>query len=534
MQCRWPLEPVGLYDLQPTSVLEAAVKVAKDKDDCRELYTDEATHAFATLEKGDLGSYDYLRSQAKKAGASLAILDKAIKQAADDEKWVAHAGAADAAIAKLGGSNSIIFSMPLSNFWQWRQKRGIWVRLNSDEPLKKAIHTVLPNQQINAGTVSSVLQVLKTKVAQDVSFDRPEGNFVINCANGELHLKDGSFDQGLTEGFWELKPHVREHHHITAIPVAYEPTALCPRFEQFLDEIFEGDADAASKKRLVWTMVAYSLFPTAQLEKFFILYGPGANNGKSTLLSVVEWIAGKDNVSALSLKQLGERFAIANLQGKLINICAEIPMGETLPDEQIKQLVSGDAITAEFKGKNHFEFRPYATLWFATNNLPHSRDVSPATIQKRCILLEFNNSFDGESRDLRLKEKLRDELPGIFSNAIQLFGGLLTLNKDQGHDLMLEEPPSSIAGKAKWLTSSDPVRQFAEDCLVVGNDFFVESKKLYQAWEAWRDENGTKSSISNRQLTDALKRQFGNRIQTGDSARQGGKRVIGGLGLHVE
>lgn len=515
--------------------IEAALKVAKDSDgDFRSLYADNVVQAFAILEQGDLGNYDYFRNLAKKAGASLVSLDKSIKQAAENEKAVAHVDAADAAIAKLGGPGSIIFSMPLGNFWQWRQERGIWVRLNSDEPIKQAIHAVLPNPQINAGTVSSIFQVLKTKVAHDVSFDRPLGNFVINCANGELHLKDVSFDQGLTEGFWELKPHVSEHHHTAVIPVAYSATASSPRFDKFLDEIFEGDADAGSKKRLVWTMMAYSLFPTTELEKFFILYGPGANNGKSTLLSVVEWIAGRENVSALSLKQLGERFAPANLQGKLINLCAEIPMGETLPDEQIKKLVSGDAITAEFKGKNHFEFRSYATLWFATNNLPHSRDVSPATIQKRCILLEFNRSFDGENRDFRLKEKLRDELPGILSYALQLFGGLLSMNREQGHDLLLEEPPSSVEGKAKWLTSSDPVRQFAEDRLVSGKDFFIESKELYPAWTSWRDSNGIKSGISSKQLTDALKRQFGNRIQTGDSVRQHGKRGIQGLAIRCD
>lgn len=513
--------------------LEAALKVAKENDDIRGLYSEEVQHAFVILKRGDAGNFDYFRKQAGKAGATLAILDEGIKEAAVLEKAVAHAIAAESAITKFGGGN-LVFSMPLGSFWQWKQERGIWARLGSEEPIKQAIHSVLPVAQINAGTVSSILQVLKTKVAKDISFDRPAGDFVVNCANGELHLKDVSFDQGLTEGFWELRPHIRDHYHSSVIPVSYDTDACCPRFHQFLDELFDGDDDAEDKKRTVWQMIAYSLFPTTQLEKFFVLYGPGANNGKSTLLSVVEWIVGKENVSALSLNQLGERFAPANLQGKLINICAEIPMGQTLPDEEIKKLVSGDTITGELKGKNHFEFRPYATLWFATNNLPHSRDVSPATIQKRCILLTFNQSFNGESRDLRLKEKLKEELPGILSYALQLFGGLLVMNREQNHDLLLEEPPSSIEGKAKWLTNSDPVRQFAEDCLFVGSDYFTTSKELYAAWSNWRDETGSKSAITSRQLTDALKRQFDKLIETGESARQNGKRGIKGLALRTD
>lgn len=550
---------VDIDDARDT--VEAALVVAKESGDIRSIYAEDVLQAFAVLEQGDIGNFDYLRSQAKKAGASITNLDKAIKQAAEQEKAMAHAVAADAAIAKFGNGN-LVFSMPSGSFWQWRQELGIWIRLNSDEPIKQSIHAVLPEPQINAGTVSSVFQVLKTKIAQDISFDRPAGDFVVNCANGELHLKDVSFDQGLTGirlaalkdqldreslefsnpetqditggGFWDLKPHTREHFHTSAIPVAYDPAARCPRFDQFLNEVFDGDDDAESKIRLVWMAIAYSLFPTTQLEKFFLLYGPSASNGKSTLLQVLEWIVGKDSASALSLKQLGERFAPANLQGKLINLCAEIPMGQTLPDEEIKRLVSGDVITAEFKGKNHFEFRSYATLWFASNNLPHSRDVSPATIQKRCILVSFNRSFNGEDRDLRLKDKLKEELPGILAYALGLFGGLLVLNREQGHDLLLEEPPSSIAAKAEWLISSDPVRQFVEDRIVAGSDYFITSKEAYSSWETWRDESGSKSTITSRQLTDALKRQFGNRIQTGDNVRQNGKRGILGLALRPD
>lgn len=55
--------------------------------------------------------------------------------------------------------------------------------------------------------------------------------------------------------------------------------------------------------------------------------------------------------------------------------------------------------------------KPYATLWFATNTLPNLRDLSPATLEKRCILVELNRSFQGESRDARLIDKLTEELP---------------------------------------------------------------------------------------------------------------------------
>ena len=52
-------------------------------------------------------------------------------------------------------------------------------------------------------------------------------------------------------------------------------------------------------------------------------------NGKSTFLSLIENLLGRDNCTSLDLKELGDRFKTAELFGKLANI------GDDIGDEFI-------------------------------------------------------------------------------------------------------------------------------------------------------------------------------------------------------
>ena len=524
-------------------VVEAAIASAKATADCRAVYAEDAIRSLAILKKGDPGNYDHLRRQAKKAGATMATLDAEINRAAQAES-VSHDEAADLAIAKLGGRESIVCKR--GRFSQWRQERGIWQHLDSDEAIKKIIHSVLPRQQINAGTVGSVLSVLRTKVARDdVVFDAPRPEVFVACHSGTLYLKEGDYlDNYAQESWWELRPHRREDFLTAIVPVAWDEGAQCPRFEKFLDDVTECDSDGEPKRRLLVEAIGYSLTQMTSEERFVVLYGETSNNGKSTFLRVLEALAGKENTSALNLQQLGERFGLAGLEGKLVNLCAEVARGVVLPDDSIKKLTSGDTITVERKGKDHHEIKPFATLWFATNALPNLRDLSPAILEKRCVLIEFNRSFKGEDRDTRLIEKLQAELPGIFWMCVETFGASLALSRTPSiwttvggvfepvayFDCLMHDPPSSTRAKAAWRKDSDPVQQFADECLVQGSDQYVPAANLYAAWLAWAEANGVRLSLSSRVLTGRLGKMFP-KVATGDDARQGRTRGVRGLGL---
>lgn len=166
----------------------------------------------------------------------------------------------------------------------------------------------MPTNKITKFAVESVLEVTKTEVfTAKHQFD--VDTRAINCLNGELHFREGG---------WHLEPHDKQSYGTTQIPIFYDPKAAAPRFEQFLDEVFEGDEDAETKKILVCELLGYSLLTSCEFEKFVILLGSGAN-GKSVLLHIIEQLVGTSQVSAVQPSQFDNRFQRAHLFGKLVN-----------------------------------------------------------------------------------------------------------------------------------------------------------------------------------------------------------------------
>ena len=165
-------------------------------------------------------------------------------------------------VVKSYGLGNLLFA--LQQLWQW-SKEGVWRRLD-DRAVKQRIHAAVKGY-LTKGMVESVLDLVKTDIFRQNHRFNVETH-AINCRDGELHFADGK---------WTLKKHEREHYRTTQIPVTYDPAAKAPRFEQFLEEVFQSDSDAELKARIVYEGLGYSLLPTCRYEKFFILIGGGAN-----------------------------------------------------------------------------------------------------------------------------------------------------------------------------------------------------------------------------------------------------------------
>ena len=107
------------------------------------------------------------------------------------------------------------------------------------------------------------------------------------------------------------------------------------------------------------------------------------DNGKSTFLKLFEHFLGIKNVSHASLHELNaDKFAIADLSGKLVNICADLK-SEKLPNTGVfKMLVSGDVIRAQRKHGQPFDFANYAKLIYSTNQIPESHDITYAYFKR--------------------------------------------------------------------------------------------------------------------------------------------------------
>lgn len=218
---------------------------------------------------------------------------------------------------------------------------------------------------------------------------------LIAFRNGIYNLIDDSFV--------DFSP---DHVITNKIDWDYNPVAYNELTDKTLAKLACGDAQI---RELLEEVIGYTLFRRNELGKAFILIGD-KSNGKSTFLDMVKTLLGENNIAALDLKELGDRFKTAELFGKLANI------GDDIGDEFIanaavfKKLVTGDRLNVERKGQNPFDMNNYSKMLFSANNIPRIKDKTGAVL-RRLIIIPFDAKFSAEDPDYDpyVKYKLRQQ-----------------------------------------------------------------------------------------------------------------------------
>lgn len=180
------------------------------------------------------------------------------------------------------------------------------------------------------------------------------------------------------------------------IPWNYNPNAFNELTDQTLTKLACGDQAIRS---LLEECIGYCFYRRNEMRKAFILTG-GKRNGKSTFLDCVKAILGDINISALDLKELGDRFSTSMMFGKLANVGDDIG-DDFLQGSQVaifKKIVSGNRIKAERKGQDPFEFNPYIKMLFSANDIPRMKDKTGAVLD-RLVIIPFNAKFDKNDPD---------------------------------------------------------------------------------------------------------------------------------------
>jgi len=373
--------------------------------------------------------------------------------------------------------------------WQWSDA-GVWAQ-QDDRAIKQVTQNVIDTEcvDVTASLVNGVTDVLKSEIfksGHEFNRGNPEA---VNCLNGEIELQGGC---------WVLRPHCREHYRTTQIPVAYDQSADAPLFRTFLDQVFQDDADKADKIKSTLELMGYTLMSHARHERFVMLIGPGAN-GKSILLSVLERLLGLENVAGVQPSNFENRFQRAHLHQKLANIVTELKQGEVIADAELKAISSGEPATVEHKFQNPFVMRPFATCWFGTNHMPHTRDFSEALF-RRATILQFNRTFAPHEQDPRLKTDAfwNGELPGILNMTLAAYAKALAEGFTQ--------PQSSEAAKKEWRLEADQVAQFVDDTCQRSLGARTPVGDVFRAYQSWAQDNGIGKTMSQKGLRDRLTR----------------------------
>ena len=169
---------------------------------------------------------------------------------------------------------------------------------------------------------------------------------IIAFDNGLLDL--GRFHE---EAGAALMPHTPAWFSTNCLPHRYEPEAQCPRWLDFLAQVFEGDAGRIGA---LARWFGYNLTGDIRQQKFALLVGP-PRSGKGTIMTVLTHVLGVQNVATPSLTSLGSRFGLAPLVGKQAAIVGDGHLGRSSDSvavlERLKSIVGEDPQDVDRKGR---------------------------------------------------------------------------------------------------------------------------------------------------------------------------------------
>ncbi|CAJ0719411.1 hypothetical protein LMG8323_04270 [Ralstonia mannitolilytica] len=114
--------------------------------------------------------------------------------------------------------------------------QGVFRLIDESELMQRLLHTF--GYGIRVSDAQQMLKYVKTACRMSPDTFRTDGRLVC-FRNGTLDVATG-----------ELGPHSPDHHLVSRINADYMPTAECPRFLRFLEEVFRSDEDREQRIRL--------------------------------------------------------------------------------------------------------------------------------------------------------------------------------------------------------------------------------------------------------------------------------------------
>ena len=317
-------------------------------------------------------------------------------------------------------------------------------------------------------------QVFTTKCLADFShYAEGDESFIKNEKARTDQLNYLTLENGLYSiNDNKLVPHTPDIFTTNLLPYNYDPDAKCPRFMQFLDEVFMGEKDDID---FIQEAVGYAFHKSIPTPAVFFLIGNGSN-GKSVFINTIANLVGRENTSNISFSSLSDEYYILELFQKMINISGETPV-KNINSDTIKAVVGGDWVTGRKLYKQPMKFRPFAKHFLAMNKAPKLNDTSHG-MWRRIYPINFPRTFTEKDMDRQLEGKLALELSGIFNWALEGYKRL------RRKDYALEESKSMKSMKREYRNETDSVRAFVHDCLIRSDnpDDRIKYSNLYEKY----------------------------------------------------
>ena len=298
----------------------------------------------------------------------------------------------------------------------------------------------------------------------------------------------------------------------TKLRYKYNPDAICNDIQKFIRSIVKTDLDLLT----IQEIIGFTLLREYEWEKGFMFYGEHGRNGKSKLLSLIQKLLGSNNCSSVALQDLEtDQFCLINLHNKLVNIAADLSNQAMDNTGKYKQLTGRDEVTANRKNKTHIQFKNYAKMIFACNELPIIKTITKA-FWLRWVVIDFPYRFLPQNELNALEDKTGaflqdpniinkiscdDEMEGLLVWAVEGYQRL----KDKG-SFSNEKTASTI--EKFWGRKSNSVKAFIDDMIEYSYDSKVTKEEFRKEYHEYCKRFNI-PQMSERLIKTTLENQLG-------------------------
>ena len=300
----------------------------------------------------------------------------------------------------------------------------------------------------NTSKAERLVRLLKSEVYVDK---------VQPCEQLFIHVRNGVLVFDKAKGYFVLQDFSPDFNSHNRIDIVYNKDAECPLFlEQLLDNMFPVKDCLHTFQQFVGQCVLKN-----NISQTLAILSGDAECGKSTTISIVEEILGKDNVAELHTNRLEDKFEFVNYQYKSLLTAKDVPFDALSANhvENLKKMTGGDLMTVELKhsNKSFLCSGTFNILISGNGHLPISLGNTRAAFERRGLSLPCKRK-EGLVRDNGLKTKILDnEKEGILAWAIR--GAEILLNADG----IMQQGSDQKTLNAMLMDESEPVKTFIQE-----------------------------------------------------------------------
>lgn len=401
--------------------------------------------------------------------------------------------------SKINGIEKRTMLFWRGDFYIWRS--GCYSVLSKDEMRTLMVKHV---SSLGQPATTGLMDNLKLNIMAGVLIgkDRIPDTWLSDLKNADVATNDIVLENGIISIVGnevknkELTP---DFFCLGKLPYKYDPSAECPRWMRFLDEVTRKDKEI---ERMLQQWAGYLIMPSQKYQSFLLLIGE-AGTGKGTYARAMKALLGSKNCSDVPLRRFTDKFSLYLTYGKKLNVAGDAEQELTPQSEAIIKTWTGeDGLDFEKKYGEGFTANPTAKLMILCNDFPNFTDKSMGT-WRRLKVVPFHRD-DPTVVEKGLDETLRGELPGILNWAIK---GLMDLEENEGFVV----PEVGTRLREMYQTESNPARMFLRENYEYdpAYSYGVSRSELYRAYRKWCDVKGYQK-MSDKTFGKEIRREFPN------------------------